>query len=430
MGNPALLPAKAAHLSLSTLLGVMTLAAFPLDSDAQQKKVARAFVPMELQQPASATPWSRYSGWPATDWKDYNTLANIASPAYEPPPKLDGPIAGDPKNGEKLAFDRGRGGSCVACHVMGKTTPAMPGNVGPDLSTVGTWGRTEQWLFNYVYDPRGVNPNSVMPPWGAHKLFSVQEIQDIVAFMKTLKEPQVFKDDLENPATRPVPVETRDNLDPFVNDGMAAVERARLVYARAGASGKSCASCHAAPEKSFKTWAAIMPRYEPRLKKVIGVEEFITRHARSTTGDNPLMQSADNIDLAIYLRYLANATPIKVDTKSKDSVAAIKRGNALMTRKIGQLNFACMDCHSPERGANKWVRGQWLGESKGQIAHFPTFRTSRGEIWDLRKRFQWCGVATRTNELPPDAPEYGDLELALAALFNQGQKINAPGIRH
>ena len=134
MGNPALLPAKAAHLSLSTLLGVMALAAFPLDSDAQQKKVARAFVPMELQQPASATPWSRYSGWPATDWKDYNTLANIASPAYEPPPKLDGPIAGDPKNGEKLAFDRGRGGSCVACHVMGKTTPAMPGNVGPDLT--------------------------------------------------------------------------------------------------------------------------------------------------------------------------------------------------------------------------------------------------------------------------------------------------------
>ena len=99
-----------------------------------------------------------------------------------------------------------------------------------------------------------------------------------------------------------------------------------------------------------------MPRYEARLKKVIGVEEFITRHARSTTGDNLLMQSADNIDLSIYLRYLANGTPIKVDTTSKDSVAAIKRGNALMTRKIGQLNFACIDCHS--LGANKWIRGQ------------------------------------------------------------------------
>ena len=122
---------------------------------------------MELAQPASATPWSRYSNWTATDWKDYNTLVKTASPAYAPPPKLEGPIAGDPKNGEKLAFDRTRGGSCVACHVMGKSTPALPGNVGPDLSTIGIWGRSDQWLFNYVYDPRSVNPQSMMPPWGS-----------------------------------------------------------------------------------------------------------------------------------------------------------------------------------------------------------------------------------------------------------------------
>ena len=426
METSAFLPTRAARLSLSTLLGALAWAAFPLDSGAQSGKGTRA-APMELTQPVSATPWMRYGGWPATDWKDYNTLAVLASPAHAPPPKLAGPISGDPKNGEKLAFDRSRGGSCVACHIMGKTTPALPGNIGPDLSTIGTWGRTDQWLFDYVYDPRSVNPNSMMPPWGAHKLFSVQEIHDIVAFMKTLKTPHVFSNELENPATRPVPVETRDNLDPFVNDGMAAVERAREVYARAGAKGKSCASCHATPEKSFKTWAATMPRYDTRLKKVIGVEEFIARHARSTTGDTLLMQSTDNIDLAIYLRHLANGTPIKVDTTSKEAAAAIKRGNDLMARKIGQLNFACMDCHS--LGANKWVRGQWLTGTRGQIAHFPTFRTSRSEIWDLRKRFQWCNVAIRANELPPDAAEYGDIELALAAL-NQGEKLNVPGIRH
>ncbi len=415
----------AARISLAAVVGAIALSAFPLESDARPKKAAVA--PLELEQPASVQPWTRYSGWPTTDWKEYNTLATMASPAYAPPPKLAGPITGDPKNGEKLSFDRSRGGSCVACHVMGKSTPTLPGNVGPDLSTIGTWQRTDEWLFNYVYDPRSVNPHTMMPPWGTNKLFSTQEIFDIVAFLKTLKDPHTFKDALEDPATRPIPTETRDNLDPFVNDAMTAIERAGLVYKRAGPSGKSCASCHAAPEKSFKTWSASMPKYEPRLKKVLGVEEFITRHARSTTGENPLMQSQDNIDLSIYLRHLANGTPIKVDTKSKDAVAAIKRGDALMKRKIGQLNFACMDCHS--MGANKWIRGQWLTESKGQIAHFPTFRTSRSEIWDLRKRFQWCGVAIRANELSPDAAEYGDLELALTAT-NQGLKVSAPGIRH
>lgn len=123
MENSAFPRAKAARLSLSTLLGAMAFAAFPLDSDARQKKAAPVAAPMDLAQPASAMPWSRYSGWPATDWKDYNTLANLASPAYAPPPKLEGPIAGDPKNGEKLAFDRSRGGSCVACHIMGKPPP-------------------------------------------------------------------------------------------------------------------------------------------------------------------------------------------------------------------------------------------------------------------------------------------------------------------
>lgn len=426
MKHPAFTPAKSARAARFALLGVAMIVSFSPDGAAGPKQVSPP-APLELEQPASAAPWTRYSAWTTADWKNFNTLAQTTSPAYAPPPKLDGAIAGDPKNGEKLAYDRTRGGSCVACHIMGKTTPALPGSIGPDLSTVGLWGRSDEWLFNYVYDPRSVNPQSLMPPWGTHNLFGVQEIQDIVAFMKTLKTPHTIQDELENPVTRPVPVETRDNLDVFVNDGMAAVERAGSIYSRTGASGKSCATCHAEPGKRFRTWAASMPRYEPRLKKVIGVEEFITRHALSTTRDRLLMQSPDNIDLSIYLRYLANGTPIKVDTRSKNAAAAIKRGNALMMRKIGQLNFACTDCHS--LGANKWIRGQYLTGTKGQYAHFPTFRTSRGEIWDIRKRFQWCNVGIRANELPPDAVEYGDIELALAAM-NQGQKVNAPGIRH
>ncbi len=401
---------------------VLAAASLPMEASAASKAA-----PLELQKPASESPWTRYADWPKTDWKQYNTLAALSSPPYAPPPKLDGPVSGDPKNGEKLAFDRSRGGSCVACHVMGPTTPSLPGNIGPDLSTIGTWGRSDEWLFNYVYDPRSVNPESVMPPWGTNKLFSEAEIKDLVAFLKTLKEPVKFKDDMENPATRPVPVENRDNLDPFVNSAMDALEAGKALYARKGPAGKSCASCHAQPEKRFKTWAAGMPRYEPRMKRVLGVEEFVTRHARATTGDDFLMQSSENIALSIYLRNLANGTPIKVDVKSAGARQANARGQAMFARKIGQLHFSCNDCHST--GANKWIRGQWLTGQLGQVAHFPTWRTSRSEIWDLRKRFQWCGVAIRANELPPDAPEYGDLELALTAV-NNGQKLSAPGIRH
>ncbi len=400
--------------------------ALGLPGIAAAKKDAK-LVPLETEKPAATSPWVRYADWPKTDWKDYNTLGALASPAYAPPPKLDGPITGDPKNGEKLALDRGRGGGCMACHILGPSTPSMPGNVGPDLSTIGTWGRSDEWLFNYIYDPRSVNPASVMPAWGAHKLYTVDEIKDMVAFLKTLTTPHTFKDPLENPATRPVPQETRDNLDPFINNAMEYLEQGQALFKAAGPNGKSCASCHAKPEQAFKTWAATMPRYEPRLKKVLGVEEFITRHGRATTGADHLMQSRENLALSIYLRNLANGTPINVDVKSAEAKQAQERGLALMERKIGQLNFACTDCHV--KAANQWIRGQYLTGSKGQVAHFPTWRTSRSEVWDLRKRFQWCNVAIRANELPPDAPEYGDLELALQAI-NNGLKISVPGIRH
>jgi len=104
----------------------------------------------------------------------------------------------------------------------------------------------------------------------------------------------------------------------------------------------------------------------------------------------------------------------------------LKHGRELLSRKIGQLNMACNDCHVTH--ANQWARGQYLPLFKGTIAHFPTWRTGRADIWDIRKRFQWCNVSVRANELPPDAKEYGDLELALAVI-NKGEKINSPGIR-
>ena len=59
MENSAFLPTRAARLSLSTLLGAFAWAAFPLDSGAQSAKGTRA-APMELTQPVSATPWTRY----------------------------------------------------------------------------------------------------------------------------------------------------------------------------------------------------------------------------------------------------------------------------------------------------------------------------------------------------------------------------------
>ena len=392
---------------------------------AQAKKQA----PIDLKGDASLRPWKRYSGWPARDESKFNTLARLASPAVpKEPRKIAGPITGDAKKGAELVADRNRGGSCLACHVMGPAGGAnLPGNVGPDLSEIGNAGREDEWLFNYLYDARVYNPETVMPPWGGHGVFTDDEIKDMVAYLKTLKSPAPFKTALDNPEKRPAPVEKRENLDPIENPGMWAVDKAQELWKQAGAADKSCNSCHRDANAEFKTWAASMPKWEPRLSKVLGVEEFVTRHAKATTGANWLMETEENRAISVYLHNLANGAPIAIDTKSAASKAAIKRGKALSERKLGELNFACTDCHG--KSANHWIRGQWLGEPKGQYDHFPTWRTSLLTIWDIRQRFQWCQVNIRADELPPDAKEYGDLELYLASQ-NEGLKLSVPGIRH
>jgi L-cysteine S-thiosulfotransferase len=396
------------------------------DANAQAKK---RDAQLEIKADASVRPWKRYTGWPARDETKFNTLANLASP---PPPKaarkIIAPIVGDAANGAKLVADRNRGGSCLACHVMGQAGNAdLPGNVGPDLSEIGNAGREDEWLFNYVYDARVYNPDTVMPPWGSHGIFNDAEINDMVAFLKTLKKPAVFKTELDDPNKRPAPVEKRDNLDSLENPGMWAVDKAQELWKQKSSIGFSCNTCHSEPKETFKTWAASMPKWEPRLDKVLGVEEFVARHAKATTGADWLMETDENRAMSVYLHNLANGTPIAIDTTSPEAKAALKRGKALSERKLGELNFACTDCHG--KAANHWIRGQWLGEPKGQYDHFPTWRTSLLAIWDIRQRFQWCQVNIRADELPPDAKEYGDLELYLASL-NAGQKLSVPGIRH
>ncbi len=389
---------------------------------------AKGPAPLDLGPDAAAVPWKRYAGWPDRDMARFNTLAKLASP---PPPKeprkISGPIDGDAENGAKLVADRNRGGSCLACHVMGPAGGAdLPGNVGPDLSEIGNAGREDEWLFNYVLDARVYNAETVMPPWGSHGLFNDDEIRDIVAFLKTLKSPAVYKTELDDPMKRAAPVEKRENLDPIENPGMWAVDRGEELFKKAGGSGAACSTCHTDAKTAFKTWAASMPKWEPRLNKVLGIEEFITRHARTTTGARMTMETDDNRSMAVYLRFIANGAPIQIDT-SAEAKAAIERGKALSSRKVGQLNFACTDCHGIS--ANHWIRGQWLGELKGQTDHFPTWRTSLQAIWDIRQRFQWCQVNIRADELPPDAKEYGDLELYLTSQ-SEGLKLSVPGIRH
>src|SRR5258708_39706615 len=123
------------------------------DASAQTKKKE---APLDIKGDASARPWKRYAGWPARDESKWNTLARVSSPpAPKAPRKLSAPVTGDAANGAKLVADRNRGGSCLACHVMGEAGSAeLPGNVGPALSEIGNTGLAAACLCNDIFDAR------------------------------------------------------------------------------------------------------------------------------------------------------------------------------------------------------------------------------------------------------------------------------------
>ena len=97
---------------------------------------------------------------------------------------------------------------------------------------------------------------------------------------------------------------------------------------------------------------------------------------------------------------------------------------------MGERNHACADCHTLEKGANKFLGGRLLADvTEGMTRHFPTWRTSQTQVWDMRKRMQWCMTPLGMNMLPSDAIEYAELELYLTS-FDQGKAMSVPGIRH
>jgi sulfur-oxidizing protein SoxX len=106
--------------------------------------------------------------------------------------------AGDPMNGRKLAINRKKG-NCLACHSMPIPEQAFHGSIGPDLKDIGSqYSKGELRLR--VVNPKIINSETIMPAFykadGLNRvmkkfvgktIISAQDVEDIVAYLMTLK---------------------------------------------------------------------------------------------------------------------------------------------------------------------------------------------------------------------------------------------------
>lgn len=126
------------------------------------------------------------------------TSAQPSGKALDRPLSLTG-IAGDVERGRALAWARDRG-NCIACHAIPSADMASHGTVGPPLKGLAN-RQNEGQIRARIIDARAFNTASVMPSYHrteglkrvaktleGRPVLSAQEVEDMVAFMLTLRE--------------------------------------------------------------------------------------------------------------------------------------------------------------------------------------------------------------------------------------------------
>ncbi len=106
---------------------------------------------------------------------------------------------GDPARGKAIVLNR-QVGLCLLCHSGPFPEERFQGNMAPDLEGAGTrW--SEGQLRLRLVDARKLNPDTIMPPYyvidgmnrvarnfRGNPILSAEQIEDVVAFLATLKD--------------------------------------------------------------------------------------------------------------------------------------------------------------------------------------------------------------------------------------------------
>ncbi len=87
------------------------------------------------------------------------------------------------EEGKKIAFHRKKG-NCLACHKI--AGGSLAGNIGPALVNMKARFADKAELRAKIYDATVSSPNTIMPPFGKHKILTKSELDKVVEFIYTL----------------------------------------------------------------------------------------------------------------------------------------------------------------------------------------------------------------------------------------------------
>ena len=213
--------------------------------------------------------------------------------------------------------------------------------------------------------------------------------------------------------------------DDTQNPGMLWVKDGEALWLRkAGSSDKACASCHAAAASSMRGVAARYPAMDELTKRPITLSQRINLCHQNHQQTQALpLESQELLSLESYVAYQSRGLPVAppADLRLEPFV---QRGQQLYSRRLGQLNLSCAQCHDQ-------LAGQRLGSSPIPQAHptgYPVYRLEWQGLGSLQRRLRNCMAGVRAEPYEYGAQEMVELELYLASRA-KGMPLEAPGVR-
>jgi len=213
--------------------------------------------------------------------------------------------------------------------------------------------------------------------------------------------------------------------DDTANPGMLGVLEGSALWARkTGAAGRACAECHGDASASMKGVAARYPAFDATLNRPVNLEQRINR-CRTEHQQAPALtyECRELLALTAFVARQSRGVPIDIaiDTRMQPFLDA---GRAAFSRRQGQLNLACSQCHD-----DNW--GKRLAGNPIPQAHptgYPVYRLEWQGLGSLQRRLRGCLTGIRAEPYEFGAPELVELELFLMWRA-RGMTIETPAVR-
>lgn len=213
--------------------------------------------------------------------------------------------------------------------------------------------------------------------------------------------------------------------DDTANPAMFAVLDGEALWTRkAGAAQRACADCHGDAAASMKGVATRYPAYAAALGRPIDLEQRINLCRTEQQKAPPLpFESKDLLALTAFVARQSRGLPIHIaeDDQTRPFLAA---GRDLFSRRQGQLNLACAQCHDDNAG--KRLAGNIVPQ--GHPTGYPLYRLEWQAVGSLQRRLRNCLVGMRAEPYEYGAPDYVNLELFLMWRAN-GLPLETPAVR-